>query len=379
MDKDMKSNQAMTGSDSTLVSVYDNYDDAKAAIEALTSAGFSRSSIQLDPESEASLSAYDSSVSADRSDSDSDTGLGGFFRRLFGMDDEEQHHDIYSESVRRGHCVLTVDVKNETEADRASDILNQFNPIDIDKRVESWRSQGWTGYDASAPRYTEDEIASERSAYASSRASNLTEEKRIPVVEENIEIGKRQVQRGGVRVFTRVKETPVNESVSLREEHVKVERRPVSQSSTKADMDAFKEDSIELRENAEEAVVGKSARVVEEVVVGKETTERTQDIHDTVRKTDVEVEQLGASDHEADFRSHWQTNFGSQGGRYEDFAPAYSYGSSMASSERYKNAQWEDVEPQWRSEWESTHPGSKWEKVKDAVRYGSQRGISGRR
>ncbi len=378
MDNSMKSNQAMTASDSTVVGVYDSYDDAQRAVDALISAGFSRDRVQMNPESDSSASSYQSSASAS-GNQDSDTGLGGFFRRLFGMDDESQSHDIYAESVRRGHCLLTVDVANQQELDQASNVLSQFNAIDIEERAQTWKSQGWTGYDASAPRYTEDEIAAERSAYASSRSNNLSEEKRIPVVEENLEIGKRQVQRGGVRVFTRVKETPVDESVNLREEHVKVERRPVNETSARADMNAFKEGSIEMRENAEEAVVGKSARVVEEVVIGKETTERTQDIHDTVRKTDVEVEQLGASDNDSDFRTHWQSNFGSAGGRYEDYAPAYSYGSSMVNNERYRNAQWEDVEPQWRSDWEASHPGSKWEQVKDAVRYGSQRGTGSRR
>jgi uncharacterized protein (TIGR02271 family) len=100
----------------------------------------------------------------------------------------------------------------------------------------------------------------------------------IPVVQEDLKVGKREVQRGGVRVFSRVVETPVNESVNLREEHVSVERRPVDQPISTADSTAFKEQSIEMREKAEEAVVQKSARVVEEVVVGKETSQRQENI-----------------------------------------------------------------------------------------------------
>ncbi len=376
MDKDMERSQTMSGTDSTVVGVYENHDDASRAFDALINAGFSRSSVQLNPEPDSSTSGY---ANTDAERRDRETGLVGFFKRLFGVDDDKRHHDIYAESVRRGHYVLTVGVTDKNEMDRASDILGQFNAIDIDERVEAWRAQGWTAYDENAPLYTPEEVANERKEYAASRSNNLSEEKHIPIVEENIEIGKRQVQQGGVRIFTRVKEVPVDESVQLREEHVKVERHPVTGASSKADQDAFKESTIEVRENAEKAVVGKSARVVEEVVVGKETTEHTENIHDTVRKTDVEIEQLNASDSDADFRNHWQTNFGSQGGRYEDYAPACSYGSSMASSERYRNAKWEDVEPQWRSDWESSHPGSKWEKVKEAVRYGSRRGAGGRR
>ena len=47
---------------------------------------------------------------------------------------------------------------------------------------------------------------------------------------------------------------------------------------------------FEVRETAEEAVISKTARVVEEVVVGKEITESTEQVSDTVRRTDIEVE-----------------------------------------------------------------------------------------
>ncbi|TFW09899.1 DUF2382 domain-containing protein [Oxalobacteraceae bacterium OM1] len=213
-------------------------------------------------------------------------------------------------------------------------------------------------------------------------------EQRIPVVEEDLRVGKREVQRGGVRVFQRMREKPVHEQVNLRDEHVKVERRPVDKPASEADLAAFKEGSVELRETAEEPVVSKTARVVEEVVVGKEVTQRTEDINDTVRRTDVEVEQLGAdttrsgrtdfadttaTTDDSDFRNHWQTQYGSQGGRYEDYDAAYRYGNTLAGSDRMKNYRWQDVEPDVRSDWESSHPESAWDKVKDAVRYGAER------
>ena len=113
----------------------------------------------------------------------------------------------------------------------------------------------------------------------------------LPVVEEELQVGKREVERGAIRVYTHVTETPVNEQVTLREEHVNVERRPVDRAVTEGDA-AFKEGSFELHETAEEAIVAKQARVVEEVVVGKEATQRTETISDTVRRTDVEVEEV---------------------------------------------------------------------------------------
>ena len=118
----------------------------------------------------------------------------------------------------------------------------------------------------------------------------------IPVVEEEIAVGKRDVERGGVRVRTEVEERPVQEQVNLREEHVRVERRPVDRPATEADINrAAQSGTIEVREKAEEAVVAKTARVVEEVVVGKEATQRTETVRDTVRRTDVEVEETGTT------------------------------------------------------------------------------------
>ncbi len=114
----------------------------------------------------------------------------------------------------------------------------------------------------------------------------------LPVMEEQLQVGKREVERGGVRVHSRITEKPVEETVTLREEHVNVERRPADRAVSEADMAAMRGGTIELTETSEEAVVSKQARVVEEVVVGKDVQERTETVRDTVRRTDVDVEQL---------------------------------------------------------------------------------------
>lgn len=206
----------------------------------------------------------------------------------------------------------------------------------------------------------------------------------IPVVQEQLKIGKREVQRGGVRVYSRVVETPVNESIGLREEHVNVERRPVDQPISGADATAFKEQSIEMRETAEEAVVEKSARVVEEVTINKDVTQREQQIHDTVRHTEVEVEQLGGNTARSSmmsdddyYRNHFTSTYGSSGASYDEYAPAYSYGSEMRRNQKYSGRQWDEVESDLRTDWESrstgSSAGSAWEKMKAAVRQGWDR------
>jgi uncharacterized protein (TIGR02271 family) len=167
---------------------------------------------------------------------------------------------------------------------------------------------GWSRYDAEVD-YTAEQAAEERSRYgtglrsaaAEFRQANQVaparhgeaasgEEETIPVMEEQIDIGKRAVERGGVRVRTYVRETPVEEQVTLREEHVRVERRPADRAADDLLPDAFQDRTIEVRETAEEAVVSKTARVTEEVVIRKDVEERVETVRDTVQRTEVEVE-----------------------------------------------------------------------------------------
>jgi len=113
----------------------------------------------------------------------------------------------------------------------------------------------------------------------------------LPVIEEQLAVGKRTVERGGANVRTTVKETPVEKSVTLREENVTVERRPVDRAVENAPA-AFKEGTIEVTEMAEVPVIAKQAHVVEEVVVGKNITEREETVRDTVKRTDVQVDEV---------------------------------------------------------------------------------------
>lgn len=99
----------------------------------------------------------------------------------------------------------------------------------------------------------------------------------------------------------------------------------------------------------------------------------------TSRQTVGTTEPLGTStDDTSKYRRHWQTAYGSSGGRYEDYDAAYRYGSTMAGSGRFQNYQWTEAEPELRSDWEASHPGSNWDRVKDAVRFGAE-SVSGKR
>jgi len=201
--------------------------------------------------------------------------------------DEDRH--TYEEGVRRGHYVLTVNT-DEERADEVHRLLENSNACDVDEKASSWRKEGWT-----APAAGLTGAAAAGSMARDTRDTRDVNEERIPIVEEELKVGKREVSRGGVRVRSYVEETPVSEQVRLREEHVDVQRRPVDRVLGAAELDGnpFQERSVELTETAEEAVVAKDARIVEEVVVSKNVEEHEEKISDTVRHTKVDVEQLG--------------------------------------------------------------------------------------
>ncbi len=244
----------------TLVAMYDRRNQAEEAVRDLADAGFERGNVEL--------------VAHDEQTQDRPAG---FWQTLFNPGAAEDDIDLLAEGVRRGGSVLTLTVDDNRVAD-VEQILNRHNPVDVDERVEKWREEGYSGHDRNAPVYSAEQVEAERERYA------------IPIVEEDVKVGKRQVQEGGKRIRSYVRETPVEESVTLRDEEVHVERRPINRAATEAD---FQEKNVEMSETHEEAVVSKEARVVEEVVVDKEAREHTETVRGTERKTEVEVEELG--------------------------------------------------------------------------------------
>jgi uncharacterized protein (TIGR02271 family) len=311
-----------------VVGLVDNYEEAQDIIRDFKNEG-------IDPQGVHVLKSEDE----DREDR---VGLWERIKSFFGADTSEQDVDYYAEGVSRKGVVVSAEVPDNL-VDRAVRIMSDHGAVDIDKRASEWKESGWTGY-----------------------RTGRQEERTIPVAEEEVKIGKREVSRGGVRVYTTVTETPIEEDVTLREERAKVERRRVDKPATEA---AFKETSIEMEEKAEEAVVSKQARVKEEVIVGKQPTERTERVRETARRTNVEVERQGMGPHDDDFRRNFQSQYSKQGERYDTYSPAYQYGSTLSTMSTYKGKDWSEIEQNVHKDWESRHPGT-WEKFKDSIRYG---------
>ena len=206
---------------------------------------------------------------------------GGIIGALANVGVPEEHAHYYAEGVRRGGTLVTVRAETDADATCAQRVMQQHGAVDIEQRGSQWREQGWNG------KFGEGEV--------------------LPVVKEELAVGKRKVAKGAVRARSKVVEKPVEETVALREERARVERRPVDRPVTAAD-ETFMERTIEVNETAEEPVVQKRSRVVEEVRIGKEQELREETVRDTVRSTDVKVEREGeamnASAYEGTDRRH---------------------------------------------------------------------------
>lgn len=274
----------------TVTALYDTKAEAEAARERLTSA--------VDVEGRARII-------------DKSTGGGsGEHSGLHSLPLSNEDRHIYGEGIRRGGYMLCAEVDGDEATDKIVSILEQTSSVDLDERQETWRKEGWQGTTGTRPSETQSFGGSASTGNMSSTPRSSTqattgqtstssgqsvEEQRIPIVEEQLVVGKREVNRGGARVRTYVREVPVHEQVTLREEHVSVERRPVDQKLDRGALDRdagiLQERTIEMTEMAEEAVVAKEARVREEVVVKKTSEQRTEQIDDTVRRTEVEVDE----------------------------------------------------------------------------------------
>ena len=249
-----------------------------------------------------------------------DPGFWGSVKNLFAP--EEDKH-VYAEGLHRGGFLLTAQT-SEAHYEQVLDILDREGAVDMDERESQWKSEGWSGYHgattavgtSAAASYgtnapgaghatstaatgtpvglagtsaAESRTATGDGAPVAERGLGALGEETIQLAEESLRVGKRDVNHGRVRLRSYVVEKPVHESVNLRSEQVDIARKPVDR-ALGVDEALFQDRTISVEEHSEEAVVSKEARVYEEVTLGKRVQDRTQEINETVRKTEVEVD-----------------------------------------------------------------------------------------
>ena len=273
-------NEAGTFNGSMSVSaLFDTNADAQNAVSRLEALGISRTQIRT-VEGATQSTEQRTSTTEDKGFWDS---LGDFF-----FPDEDRY--TYAEGLSRGGVLVTVTGLTAAHYDQVLDILDDEGTVDLAEREESWRSEGWGGYEVSPHATGAKPLGSSVGVDGSyTDTSAQADEESIPIVEERLRVGKRDTSHGRVRVRAYTVEEPVSETVNLREDRVALERRPVDRAVTDADT-AFQDRTVEAEEYVEEAVVSKEARIVEEVSLRKTSDTRQETVTDSVRHTEVEID-----------------------------------------------------------------------------------------
>ena len=149
----------------TIIAMYDNADKAQQVADEVVRAGVSRDAIDVL-----------------RGGNGSSSSLVG---KLTERGVEAREAAIYAEVIAKGGSMVVVDAPDETAED-ACEIMNRFDAPDLEQLVAE-------------------------------AAGSRPEQESVPVVEEQVSIGKRKVLRGGMRVTSTVSERPIEETVRLRE------------------------------------------------------------------------------------------------------------------------------------------------------------------
>ncbi len=333
------------------IGLFDDRVQAQNALQELVNAGFSRVNVQLISRNGGAAGTEDLSDQLIR----------------MGLPDDDVR--LYSSHLNGGKALVAVKT-SDAEVAKAESILERNGAAHLDGADETSTS----------------ELADKRTEpLGVSGTKPTSQETVIPVIEEELQVGKREETRRRVRIYPRIVDEPVNEQVSLRQEHVEVQRRAVDRPVEDRDLQALKQGTVEMTETGEEAVVQKSARVVEEIVLSKGVTQENRTIHDTVRKTEVNVDEgdkpgangsrtmtaTGTAMGDADVDRTTRTS----GSTYDE--PAHRYGTMLATDPRYKGKEWGTIEPEAQREWPSHEKGA-WEEFKEKVRHAWEK-VSGER
>ena len=238
----------------TVIGLFDSPDAAYAAEEALMQQGIDQSSIYF--------SAREGAQSGLKEAGQPMEAIRSFLGEIFGSDNAEEM-DSYIEEIDQGSILLSVDVPDDADVTPICEAMQDSGALELNATGSAQQEGG-----------EQDEAQGQT----------------IPEIEEQMQIGKRQAGQGKVRVVSRVVETPVQEDVILREERATISRHQADRPASPDEIDAQAGKTIEVEEMREKPVISKSAQVTGEVEVGKETSQRTETVEGTVRKTKVEAE-----------------------------------------------------------------------------------------
>lgn len=318
----------------TVVGVFHEVDAAEQAAREIQQQGFSPGQVHI---TDSALNR----TSGEQLGGDDEglfSGVRRFFDELFGNDEHARDADEYTEAVRRGKAVVAVDVDSDDESRVAAarQALRAAGAVDIEEQAEQWRQSGWTGrsdvgervgHDFDTPAPVRDERTRELFP------GDDTHDTRDVAAEQSR--GRRVFSEDGVRVY------------SYQEARIAAQESLEARNSLRTDEAMLSADPLHPHEDALRP-------------------------HDPLRG-DLLDDGLGTSrsweEAAPAYRRDWESRYGSTGGAWDDWVPAYRYGHGLGADDRYRGRAWDDIEGEIQRDWEHRYPGSAWQRFKDAVRH----------
>jgi hypothetical protein len=328
--------------------------------------------------------------------------VGGLMGALVSWGIPEEEAGYYAEGIRRGGTLVGVKT-DESRVDEAVMILNDHNPVDVTERSEFWRESGWTGYDANAPAYTGDEIAAERGRYGSIGAdydSTLTDSSMSydsfssysPAFRQHYDTTFGTSGRDytwyepgylyGYTLATDPRYSSYNDWNTL-----ETEARRGWESSTNAGRGAWEDFKDSVRhawEEVKDVFDDDNEQMWDDTTRRDYASERmsgstigSDTAYSDMARTGTSMGRYGdggngGNGDTTDYRSHFNTTYGTTGYDYSRYEPAYRFGNDLASDQYYREYSWYDIEPEVRRHWSESNEGT-WEEFKEAVRHGWER------
>jgi len=395
----------------TLVAVFDNRTDAQNALNELLSSGFTRTDVRLSTADADTLGQDDSLGASSDLDTtrsaDGDTGITAsiknFFGDLFGSDNAE-HVNRYEGAVNSGRHVLTLVANSLPEVERGADIVERYGPTDIDETSSGTPDMASTGFSSGAMHAGSSvgmQQASSMSAQSSSTGAGSVQAAGIPSLDNPGDSGlfQQQQARGTADITSSTYQEPLGQSgltatggtslqsSTLRDTAIQGSalEGSIRQGSTDIDRgDSLQRDTSNIGSGSGSigSGSGSGTHFTDKQRSGVRIFSRGQSDAALGTATGFEAgsgsSAMGAyGGDDTYYRNHFNTTYGATGASYDEYEPAYSYGSEAARSGRYTNGAWDDIEADLRNDWDSRYATggepSTWEKMKAAVRHGWER------
>ncbi len=421
--------------ENAVIGVFDDFQHAQDAADALVQAGFREWAVQITPKEETHAARETALDDRARYSSAQGWSIGNFFRSLFGLDAEHEHAHIYAEALRRGSFLVTVEAEGEGPIEQAREVMGQFHPVDMHERAAHWRSQGWSRFDPGSRAYTDEQVRNERSAYQIMSGGGQRGNANVQSF-TRMDTG---AAPGGGAVGTTGASAPGAEQPARHSYQAAADigggagygatsgsvlqpSEPARPTGSGGTLGSLAAGNTDLHESS--GVAGDATdRIREEVLGGEEpgrdtmggaapgsvrepmgagsysgdpasggpnTAQQTQGMYEhrpaprreqqetsgimgNAAMRDSTAPDIYTIEHDADYRTHWQKAYHMQG-RYEDFEPAYRFGADLTQREDLKDYHhWNEIEPEAQRHWETSSAATSWEHAKEAVRHAWER------